>query len=396
MLVTRLTTTVAATQVLSWGVLYYSFGVFTIPMEGDLGWTRTEIVGAFSLGWIVSAVAAVPVGRWIDSRGARGVLIAGSVCGPLLVVAWSRVETLAAFYLVWAGIGIVTATVLYEPVFAALVEAGESRSIPFVSLVGATAGVAAAPAASLLIRGVGWRTALVVLAGVLSLTFPLHVRFLPRTTRRSAARSSRRLAAPAVRWQAVAFLTGAVALAGAASVALNVHVVPLLVEAGHDEVFAATIAGGLALAQIPGRLLLGLLGRRCAPEAVLRWSFAFAAGAVTLLLLAHWWVVVAAFAVVFGMANGIKTPGFALVLADWFPTSYATLSGMTALVVKTVQAVAPSFASVARDAGTDYDGVVVGAAGLLVLALLATVAARRLPPGVPSSDRSTRSVAENT
>ena len=36
------------------------------------------------------------------------------------MLAWSRVEGLAAFYALWVGIGLVMATVLYEPAFVVL------------------------------------------------------------------------------------------------------------------------------------------------------------------------------------------------------------------------------------------------------------------------------------
>jgi MFS family permease len=42
------------------------------------------------------------------------------VVATLLVVAWSQVHGLVAFYLVWAGLGLVMAAILYEPAFVVL------------------------------------------------------------------------------------------------------------------------------------------------------------------------------------------------------------------------------------------------------------------------------------
>jgi hypothetical protein len=39
----------------------------------------------------------------------------GSLAGVVLVVAWSQVHSVVALYSVWIGIGLVMATVLYEP-----------------------------------------------------------------------------------------------------------------------------------------------------------------------------------------------------------------------------------------------------------------------------------------
>jgi MFS family permease len=106
------------TEAISWGVLYYAFSVFLTPMESDLGRSRAETTGAFSLALVLSGVAAIGAGRWLDRRGARALMTAGSCFGVVLVLAWAAANTLVVFYTVWAAIGVVMATVLYEPAFA--------------------------------------------------------------------------------------------------------------------------------------------------------------------------------------------------------------------------------------------------------------------------------------
>src|SRR5437899_2202598 len=90
-------------------------------MEADLGWSRVEITGAFSVGMGVAALAALPVGRWIDRHGARALMTAGSCLGTALLLVWSRVESLPALYAVWCLMGLALAATLYEPAFAAVV-----------------------------------------------------------------------------------------------------------------------------------------------------------------------------------------------------------------------------------------------------------------------------------
>ena len=48
----------------------------------DLGASRVVVTGAFSLGLGVAALAGVPVGRWLDRRGARLLMTVGSVSPP--------------------------------------------------------------------------------------------------------------------------------------------------------------------------------------------------------------------------------------------------------------------------------------------------------------------------
>src|SRR5262245_52968108 len=64
--------TLAITEPISWGILYYGFGVMLTPMQQELGWSQPQLTGAFSLMLLISGISAVPVGRWLDRHGARG------------------------------------------------------------------------------------------------------------------------------------------------------------------------------------------------------------------------------------------------------------------------------------------------------------------------------------
>ena len=90
----------AISQPVSWGILFYGFGVMVTPTQAEMGWSRAELTGAFSLAMLISGLAAVPVGRWLDRHGARGLMTVGSIAATLLVIAWARVTTLLGFYLV--------------------------------------------------------------------------------------------------------------------------------------------------------------------------------------------------------------------------------------------------------------------------------------------------------
>src|SRR5690554_3460170 len=113
-----ITLTLALTETISWGIVYYSFSVFLAPMEADLGWSRSELTGGFSLSLLVMGAMAFPVGAWVDRHGARLLMTLGSIGASLLVIAWSQVASLPAFYLIWAKLGACAAAILYEPAFA--------------------------------------------------------------------------------------------------------------------------------------------------------------------------------------------------------------------------------------------------------------------------------------
>lgn len=88
----------AITETVSYGVIYYAFTVFITPMQDQMGWTLSQITGAFSVGLFVSGFVTLPVGTWLDKYGARLLMTIASVLATLLLIAWAFVETIPLFY----------------------------------------------------------------------------------------------------------------------------------------------------------------------------------------------------------------------------------------------------------------------------------------------------------
>ena len=157
------------TETVSWGILYYAFAVFLIPMQRELGFSTAELTGAYSLALLVSAVTGIAVGRWLDRRSPRGLMTAGSIAGTALVLVWSQIDGLAAFYALWIALGVVMAIVLYEPAFTVLAKwfpdaDQRRRAMTALTLVAALASFIFLPVSQALIDAHGWRDALVILA----------------------------------------------------------------------------------------------------------------------------------------------------------------------------------------------------------------------------------------
>jgi len=165
--------TLSVTETISWGILYYAFGILLDPMEREMGWSRAESTAAFSIALLVSATFAVPAGRWVDRGGARLMMTLGSCWGTALLVAWARVESLPALYLIWAAVGVTMAAVLYEPAFAVLAKwfvHDRERGFTILTLAAGLASTIFNPIASLLAASLGWRQAVLVLAAILGAT----------------------------------------------------------------------------------------------------------------------------------------------------------------------------------------------------------------------------------
>ena len=164
--------TLAVTETASWGVLYYAFAVFLVPMQEEMGWSRAAVTGAYSLGLLVSGLAAPLVGHWLDRHGPRGLMTIGSTAGAALLLVWASVEDLLVFYLVWVGIGLAMAATLYEPAFAVLAkwfERGRARALLLVTLAGGLASTIFLPLSAWQVEAQGWRGALFALAAILAL-----------------------------------------------------------------------------------------------------------------------------------------------------------------------------------------------------------------------------------
>ncbi|GAA5178666.1 MFS transporter [Rugosimonospora acidiphila] len=397
----------SATTTVGYGVLYYAYAVFLTPMATALHTGTTVIAGALTCSILASAAAAVPVGRWLDRHGARALMTGGSIAATLLLLAWSRVHTILALYLVWTGIGVATACVLYEAAFAVVIAWFRERRGTALLAVTVVAGFASSiflPLTGHLVGRYGWRSAILVLAAIhAAITIPGHllVRRAPRpvaderqappgtagkTPSAAGADRSRddgerrRVVSAAVRDPGYWALAVAFVASNAAVAAVGVHLVAYLTELGHTPQFAANTAGLLGILSVTGRLATTATIRRASPATATAAMFVVQAGAAACLPLVgrgNLGAVLATLGV--GLGFGVSTIARPAILADRYgTTAYATLSGILAVPLTVAKALAPLGAAAIRDATGDYLWVVEGIAGLCVVAAAALLTVRRV------------------
>jgi MFS family permease len=391
-------TAVALAQVTSWGILYYGFSVFIAPIHEARGWSIPQMTGAYSLALLLSAVAGVPVGRWLDRHGPRALMTIGSLSAVLLVVAWSSVHSLLSFYLVWAGIGLTMSAVLYEPAFyvvATWFQRKRSRALTLLTFIGGFASVIYIPLASFLIDHYGWREALLILAALLAAgTLPIHALLLRRhpadlglevdgervaeTTAASRASQPSLTLHQTLRDASFWWLSGCMVLANFATMAMLVHLIPYLTQEGHSRSFAASAAGAIGLLGLPGRLIFTPLGSRIPRRIVTSLIFALQTTSLVVLLLVHGTLGVACFVVLFGAGFGAITPArAALVAENYGPAHYGSINGVLALCITGARSAAPVGAGLLYAGLGGYRPVFLI---LLVVSLLASLAALRSSP----------------
>lgn len=375
------------TETVSWGVVYYAFSVFVIPTSAELGWSRAEIAGAFSVALVVSGITGLFVGRWLDDHGPRLLMTVGSVAAVGLVLAWSQARDLLSFYLVWALIGVVMATILYGPALATVTvwfRRRRARALTALTLMAGLASTIFIPLAAWLVVLQGRRDALVTLAVILAaVTIVPHAVFLRRRPAdlglavdgdpidvpsphppELSASLREALRQPSFKWLALAFALYAL------GVGVPVHLVAYLGDHGYSLGFAAAATGAIGAAQVLARLFFAPLERRLAPRTLSLLIYAGQPFALLLLLLVPTVVGVVLFVVLFGAARGMETLLRSTLTAGLYgPARFASIYAAVTLFTTLTQAVSPV------GLGIVYDTVGSYVPGLWVLFALSCVAA---------------------
>jgi MFS family permease len=348
--------TLCVTETVSWGILYYGFPVMLRPMEEELGWSRVEITGAFSVGMGIAALAALPVGRWIDRHGARGLMTLGSCLGTVLVLLWSQVQSKPTLYVVLGLMGLAMAATLYEPGFAAIVGwfpgRHRDRALLTLTIVAGFASTIFMPIEAWLVLRFGWRTALLVLAAVLGvLTIPLHALVLRRPPRAEESTTGAPRAAggvpgvplsAATRMAVFWVLAGAFFIGNFTTNTVTVHLIPYLADRGYSPAVAALMIGWLGAMQVPARIVFAPIATRFGHRAVTATIFFAQAAGLIQLALATRLPTLVPMVVVLGGANGMATLARATLVADIFgPRHYGSISGAIALGANGARALAP-------------------------------------------------------
>lgn len=371
----RLITALGIAQICSWGTLYYSFALMAEAMRTDLGWSRTEIYGAATLGLTLAGLAAYPVGAAIDRGQGRTVMSLASVGAGLLLFAWSQVSNVFVFYAISAAIGCLQAATFYEPAFAVIARrlgsGNARRGITSLTLWGGFASTVFIPLIQFLIDAIGWRDALMVLGAINivvcgGLYFfaidPAKDHVVPvRQPHEAAPLAGRKAVAWAMRRPV--FWALMVALVGyeAAFAALTFHLYPLLLERGLDTAGVVTVLAVIGPAQVAGRILIMVF----APNAPIRRVgsmivIAFPLAVVGFALAPPNVAIIAVIAAFYGAANGMITIVRGLMVPEMISKdAYGAINGALVAPMNIMLAVSPLAAAWIWSATGSYDAVLV-------------------------------------
>jgi hypothetical protein len=350
-----LTLRLGVSQLVCWGVSYYVVGVFAQRIAADLRLGAVAVQGGFSAALVVMGVASPLVGRLVDARGGRPVMVAGSLLTAAGCALLASARGLAHYYAAWLVLGVAMRTTLYEAAFAALARVGgpgARRAISQVTLLGGLASTVFWPIGNGLADAFGWRTALAVYAGLALLTVPLHLG-IPPARFEHASGAPRSFSPPLARTAGERRLAGALyALLAMLTTFLNTgmsaHMIGILAGLGVGGSAAVWVSTLRGVGQSSARLGEVLFGSRLSPlalgvlaAAILPVSFLTGLASGTSRAAAI------AFALAFGAGNGLVTiVRGTLPLALFDPRSYGAVVGGLVAPSFLVSAVAPLALSV--------------------------------------------------
>jgi MFS family permease len=388
------------TELVSWGVLVYAFSVLVVPMRSELGWSMAELNAAHATGVVISGLLAIPVGRVLQARGARGVMTAGTVATVIMLLLWSNVDSVPMFFCAYAIGGLAMATTLYEPVFAvtaAWFDRHRPRAVLVLTVFGGLSSVVFVPLTAALVNWLGWRDALLMLAGIAAVIgLPVHgmlVRRRPadlglhpdgalvpprRQPHHVSGRPGDVLRSGSFRWMTVCLV-----MSSGAKFAVSVVLVAYLTDRGYSLTVAALAAGSVGVFQVGGRLLVTALRGRQPQHRVTALIFLGQAAAMVALLCMNGTGPVATgllvgFVVLFGLGFGLEALLRGTLVPEYYgPAIYPRINGVLAAFVVGAHAVGPLLAGIAGSAFGGYEWVFVGAVSLFGASAITLVLAHR-------------------
>jgi predicted MFS family arabinose efflux permease len=335
--------TLGTTQTLAWASSYYLPAILADDMAAAAGVSRAWVFGAFSACLLLTAALGPSIGRMIDRRGGRGILVASNLVLAAGLAALAACNGIASLIAAWAVLGIGMALGLYDAAFATLTSLyGRDARAPItgITLIAGFASTVGWPVSALLDAEIGWRgTCLAWAALHVVIGLPLNALLIPRAQFHLAPRDDvraiweprRDMVLLAWIFAASWFVTGAMAS----------HLPNLLERAGCTTAEAIAAAALVGPAQVAARLAEFIIMRRAHPLVSARIAALLHPAGAALLAMAGS-PAAALFALAHGAGNGLLTIARGTVpLALFGPVGFGARTGILGAPARATQALSP-------------------------------------------------------
>ncbi len=388
------------------------FSVFVKPIEEDLGWSRSAIILAFTVGSLGGSLLAAAIGSTLDKYGARPIMAGAGVvaaAGLLGVAAmgepwhfWIAYGAARAASVAGVGLGMSIAIANWF-----IRKRGRATAL---RAAGQRGGQAIVPLLILpVLLLMGWRESFMVFAAatLLFVAVPslLFIRRRPEdhglypdgdagadgdagpADGRTAAREYSWTLGQVRRTRTLWMLTLGMSMGLAAQIAINVHAVANFQDKGVSEGLAVTVASvftGVAALSMAG---WGALLERVHVRYATMMAMSLFVLAMGVLLVADTYPLAVAFAVLFGLGTGGWTVSQMIMVPNYFGRLHAgAIKGFISPIEGLVGISGPLIAAFIYDTTKSYDAAFIGAAAAFAIGAGAFFLARPLqaPVGPPA------------
>lgn len=378
-------------QTLISGLMMQAYGAYVVVLREQFNWNKTIFSAAFSLSRAESGLLGPIEGWLVDRFGPRAVMRLGLTLFGVGFILFSQVNSVVTFFLTFLVMALGAALGGFLPTTVAVVNWFDRRRSTALGILmtGFAMGAFLVPGVAWSLSTFGWRSTAFA-SGIVVLAIGLPAAQLVRHRPQDLGllpdgdppareependpvtvevRHSRDFTvAEAIRTPQFWFISLGHASALLVVSAVMVHLIAHLTESRGYSLQAASLAVALMTGvQITGQLAGGFLGDRIEK----RYLAVVCMGGHTIALVvlafaASVWMVIF-FAVVHGLAWGVRGPLMTAIRADYFGTaSFGTIMGFSSLITTVGMVSGPLIAGILYDLTGSYEW------GFSVLAALA-------------------------
>ena len=397
-------------QFIQSALLMQSFGAYVAVLSEERGWSKTALSGAAALQSVESAILGPALGWLLDRFGPRAMVQIGMVVFGSGFLLLSQIDSLGGFYASAVMMAVGVSLGGYFPLTVTLIQWFEryrARALSMMSLGLALGGIMV-PMVAWTMHTYGWRatafgSGIIVMALGLPLARVIHWRpqdlgetvdglptpaaqLVGAVSNADTSRHSEFTVREALRTRAFWLLALGHGCALLVVTSVNVHAITHMKEGlGYSVTQAAFFIMILTFGQVGGVLLSATIGDRFEKRSLAACCMLGHMLGLLLLAYATHPLQVAAFAVLHGVAWGLRGPLMQSIRADYFGrNAIGMILGLSAVIIALGQIAGPLVAGVLADLTGNYR------LGFTVLALTAgcgsllfVFAVRPQRPGLP-------------
>ena len=365
-------------------LLNQAFGAYVAILSEERGWSKTALSGAAALQSVESAIMGPLLGWLMDRFGPQNLIRTGMVVFALGFMAMSQIDSINGFYVCAVMLAVGASLGGYFPLSVALIQWFEryrARAIAMMSM-GMALGGLAVPLIAWSMHQFGWRatafgSGLLALAIGLPLAtvirrrpqdhgetidgLPVAPPAVPATGLDAPAAAGHPAtgeftARQALRTRAFWLLALGHAFALLVVTAVNVHGITHMKEGlGYTVQQASLVIMTMTIGQVAGVSLSALIGDRFEKRVLSALCMLGHALGLLLLTYATYAAEVVAFALIHGMAWGLRGPFMQAIRADYFGrNAIGMILGLSAVVVALGQIAGPMVAGMLADLTGNY------------------------------------------